>query len=52
VSVAIHAGPLLQFYFRGVFNGILGMCPGPLNHGVTAVCVIELLFILIIFTFN
>jgi C1A family cysteine protease len=37
VSVAIHAGPLLQFYFRGVFNGILGMCPGPLNHGVTAV---------------
>jgi len=37
VSVAIHAGPVLQFYFRGVFNGILGHCPGPLNHGVTAV---------------
>ncbi len=68
VSVAIHAGPMLQFYFRGVFNGVLGMCPGaqctcltvqnrnadadagtkvqiltqklcpgPLNHGVTAV---------------
>jgi cathepsin L len=37
VSVAIHAGPTLQFYFRGVFNGVLGMCPGPLNHGVTAV---------------
>jgi len=25
VSVAIHAGPLLQFYFRGVFNGVFGM---------------------------
>ena len=37
VSVAIHAGPVLQFYFRGVFNGVLGHCPGPLNHGVTAV---------------
>jgi len=37
VSVAIHAGPVLQFYFRGVFNGIFGHCPGPLNHGVTAV---------------
>ena len=27
ISVAIHAGPMLQFYFRGVFNGVLGMCP-------------------------
>jgi len=37
VSVAIHAGPVLQFYFRGVFNGLFGTCPGALNHGVTAV---------------
>eukprot|EP00960_Hanusia_phi_P054799 762781-Hanusia_phi.AAC.2 len=37
VSVAIHAGAALQFYFRGVFNGVAGTCLGPLNHGVTAV---------------
>mmetsp|Transcript_26162 Transcript_26162/g.86040 ORF Transcript_26162/g.86040 Transcript_26162/m.86040 type:complete len:374 (-) Transcript_26162:231-1352(-) len=37
VSVAIHAGAALQFYLRGVFNGVAGTCFGPLNHGVTAV---------------
>mmetsp|Transcript_52815 Transcript_52815/g.105802 ORF Transcript_52815/g.105802 Transcript_52815/m.105802 type:complete len:161 (-) Transcript_52815:100-582(-) len=37
ISVAIHAGASLQFYFGGIYNGVLGTCAGPLNHGVTAV---------------
>jgi len=37
ISIAIHAGASLQFYFRGIYNGVVGTCAGPLNHGVTAV---------------
>jgi|ERR1711998_177650 len=37
ISVAIHAGASLQFYFRGIYNGVLGTCGGPMNHGVAVV---------------
>ena len=36
VSVGVDA-TLWQFYFGGVFNGVLGHCGGQLDHGVLAV---------------